>query len=184
LLRPFYFVKFLVIQQNYFELFQLPQAFDIDQAALAAAYRKVQQQVHPDKFAGEPAAEQRIAVQFASYVNQAYDALRHSVKRGEYLLTLAAQSESMQNATTSDPAFLIQQMQWRETLAECQHEAEPILALDKLRLEAKREMSGLEGQFAEAYESQDWPLARQILGKLMFVNKLLADIHQHEDQFL
>ncbi|HEY6529803.1 MAG TPA: Fe-S protein assembly co-chaperone HscB [Cellvibrionaceae bacterium] len=173
-----------MIQQNYFELFQLPQAFDVDQAALASAYRKVQQQVHPDKFAGLPAAEQRIAVQFASYVNQAYDTLRHSVKRGEYLLALAGQGESMQNSTTQDSAFLIQQMQWRETLGECQLEAEPLKALDKLRLEAKREMSALEGQFGAAYQGQDWPLARQILGKLMFVNKLLADIHQHEDQFL
>lgn len=173
-----------MIQQNYFQLFQLPQAFDLDQAALAAAYRKIQQQVHPDKFAGLPAAEQRIAVQFASWVNQAYDTLRHSVKRGEYLLTLAAQHESMQNSTTTDPEFLIQQMQWREMLSDCHSEIEPLAALDRLRVQAKQEMSALEGQFSAAYQGQDWPLARQILGKLMFVNKLLADIHQQEDQFL
>lgn len=173
-----------MIQQSYFDLFQLPQAFEIDQASLAAAYRKVQMQVHPDKFAGLPAAEQRIAVQFASYVNQAYDTLRHSVKRAEYLLTLAGQSQSMQNSTTSHPAFLMQQMQWREALAECREQPEPLAALDALRGETQGEMKVLEGHFSAAYQSQDWPQARQILGKLMFVNKLLADIHQQEDQFL
>ncbi|MEY4589800.1 MAG: Fe-S protein assembly co-chaperone HscB [Pseudomonadota bacterium] len=173
-----------MIQQTYFELFQLPQAFNLDQSALAAAYRQVQKQVHPDKFAGLPAAEQRMAVQFASFVNQAYDTLRHSVKRGEYLLSLAAENTSMQNSTTTDPAFLIQQMHWREALSDCPQAAEPLAALDALRAEAKREMSVQEGVFGAAYQAQNWPEARQALGKLMFVTKLLADIHQQEDQFL
>lgn len=173
-----------MIQQNYFELFQLPQAFELDQAALAAAYRKVQQQVHPDKFAGTPAAEQRMAVQFAALVNQAFDTLRHSVKRAEYLLSLAGQGQSMQNTATTDPEFLMQQMHWRERLAECQDEADPLAALDGLRHQAKAAMAALEGAFSAAFNMMDWAQARQILGKMMFVNKLLADIHQHEDTYL
>ncbi|HMW50244.1 MAG TPA: Fe-S protein assembly co-chaperone HscB [Cellvibrionaceae bacterium] len=173
-----------MIQHNYFELFQLPQAFDLDQAALAAAYRKVQQQVHPDKFAGLPAAEQRMAVQFAALVNQAFDTLRHSVKRAQYLLELAGQGQSMQNSSTTDPEFLLQQMQWRERLADCQDEADPLAALDALRQQAKAAMAVLEGEFGAAYKACNWPEARQLLGKLMFVNKLLADIHQHEDLYL
>ena len=172
-----------MIQQNYFELFQLPQAFELDQAALASAYRKVQQQVHPDKFAGTPAAEQRMAVQFAALVNQAFDTLRHSVKRAEYLLSLAGQGQSMENIATTDPGFLMQQMQWREQLADCKDEADPLQALGTLRLQAKSAMAAHEGEFAKAYAQGDWPLARHILGKLMFVSKLLADIHQHEDTY-
>lgn len=173
-----------MIQQNYFELFHLPLAFDIDQSALASAYRNVQKQVHPDKFAGLPAAEQRIAVQFASWVNQAYDTLRHAVKRGEYLLELAGQASSMENAKTADPAFLMQQILWREALAECPQQLEPLKALDALRFEAKEQQKNLEQIFSKAYTAQDWPLARQTLGKLMFVSKLLADIHQQEDHFI
>ena len=173
-----------MIQQNYFELFQLPQGFELDQGALLAAYRKVQQQVHPDKFAGLPAAEQRMAVQFAALVNQAFDTLRHSVKRAEYLMSLAGHEQSMQNSSTTDPDFLVQQMQWRERLADCQDEADPLAALDALRQQAKAAMSALEGAFSAAFKATDWPLARQILGKMMFVNKLLADIHQHEDLYL
>lgn len=173
-----------MIQQNYFELFHLPLAFEVDQAALAAAYRHVQKQVHPDKFAGLPSAEQRIAVQFASWVNQAYDTLRNSVKRGEYLLELAGQGSSMENAKTSDPAFLMQQMQWREALAESAECADPLKALDALRLQAKAAQDNLEQVFSQAYTAQDWPQARQALGKLMFVGKFLADIHQHEDHYI
>lgn len=172
-----------MIQHNYFEIFQLPQAFDLDQAALATAYRTIQQQVHPDKFAAAPAAEQRMAVQFAALVNQAFDTLRQSVKRAEYLLGLAGQGQSMQNSSTTDSQFLLQQMQWREQLADCQNAAEPLPALEALRQEAKAAMTALEANFSRAYSAADWPTAQQTLGKLMFVNKLLTDIHQLEDQF-
>ena len=36
--------------QNHFDLFGLPATFDVDLAALDAAYREVQGRVHPDRF--------------------------------------------------------------------------------------------------------------------------------------
>jgi molecular chaperone HscB len=38
--------------RNHFELFGLPPRYRIDDDALDAAYRKLQTEVHPDRFAG------------------------------------------------------------------------------------------------------------------------------------
>ena len=41
----------LDIHQNHFELFDLPTSFAIDRTLLDQSYRKVQSEVHPDRFA-------------------------------------------------------------------------------------------------------------------------------------
>ena len=46
---------------NHFELFHLPVTFDIDLPALDRAWRDVQREVHPDRFANATGVEQRLA---------------------------------------------------------------------------------------------------------------------------
>ena len=42
---------------NYFELFGLTPAFNIDAATLEMRFRKIQSESHPDRFVTAPAAE-------------------------------------------------------------------------------------------------------------------------------
>ena len=63
------------MKQNYFELFQLPVSFQIDPADLAARHRAVIARVHPDQFANKSAVEQRMALQWATFANEAFDTL-------------------------------------------------------------------------------------------------------------
>ena len=49
--------------QNYFEIFQLPVAFDLDVDELATRYRQLQASVHPDKFASATEHEKRLSLQ-------------------------------------------------------------------------------------------------------------------------
>ena len=49
--------------QNHFALFNLPAEFALDSVQLDAAYREVQNKVHPDKFVSAPDAEKRVAMQ-------------------------------------------------------------------------------------------------------------------------
>ncbi len=67
--------------QNHFELFHLPQRFALDMAALDAAYHEVQNQVHPDRFAHASDAEKRVAMQWATRANEAYQTLKNPLKR-------------------------------------------------------------------------------------------------------
>ena len=67
--------------QNHFDLFQLPAKFAIDLGALDAAYRDVQGQVHPDRFVNATDAEKRVAMQWATRANEAYQTLKNPQKR-------------------------------------------------------------------------------------------------------
>ena len=74
--------------QNHFELFHLPQRFAIDMEALDKAYREVQSRVHPDKFSNATDAEKRVAMQWATRANEAYQTLKNPYKRAAYLCEL------------------------------------------------------------------------------------------------
>ncbi len=74
--------------QNHFELFHLPQQFAVDAQALDSAYRDVQNRVHPDKFVNATDAEKRVAMQWATRANEAYQTLKHPQKRAQYLCEL------------------------------------------------------------------------------------------------
>ncbi|HVL77445.1 MAG TPA: Fe-S protein assembly co-chaperone HscB, partial [Noviherbaspirillum sp.] len=102
--------------QNHFELFHLPQQFTIDTAALDAAYREVQNRVHPDKFAGATDTEKRVAMQWATRANEAYQTLKNPFKRAAYLCELNGVDLQTESNTAMPPAFLMQQMEWREAL--------------------------------------------------------------------
>ena len=67
--------------QNHFDLFALPAKFAVDMGALDAAYRDVQGQVHPDRFVNASDAEKRVAMQWATRANEAYQTLKNPQKR-------------------------------------------------------------------------------------------------------
>jgi Fe-S protein assembly co-chaperone HscB len=68
---------------NHFELFQLPEALDIDLAALKKQFLNLQQQYHPDK-----AADKDQALIKSSEINQAFKVLSQVDSRAAYLLAL------------------------------------------------------------------------------------------------
>ena len=104
------------IQANHFALFGLPERFAIEDAALALAYRDLQSRVHPDRFAASGAAEQRVALQWATQANEAYRVLRDPLKRAVYLCGLKGHDPANENNTNMPKAFLIEQLEWREAL--------------------------------------------------------------------
>ncbi|MDB5918051.1 MAG: Fe-S protein assembly co-chaperone HscB, partial [Massilia sp.] len=104
--------------QNHFDLFQLPARFTIDVKALDAAYRDVQGQVHPDRFINATDAEKRVAMQWATRANEAYQTLKNPQKRARYLCELNGVDLQTESNTAMPMDFLMQQMEWREALGE------------------------------------------------------------------
>ena len=64
---------------NYFEFFNIPVSYNIEESALTLAYLKKQQQLHVDGDVDD--AE-------VAYLNSAYKILLNPVSRGEYFLKL------------------------------------------------------------------------------------------------
>lgn len=171
------------ITQNYFQLLRLPQKYFFDKNVLSVHYRDLQKQFHPDKYATESANEQRLAVQFAAYINTAYQTLKSSVLRAEYLLSLEGEEVDQQSTTVSDGQFLMLQMEWRESLGDIGVLKDLDAAeeqLDNLSETVKGEASSLEALFDQHYSSGNFDAAKQTVAKLHFVEKMLREINSLE----
>uniref|UniRef100_UPI0032B262A3 Fe-S protein assembly co-chaperone HscB n=1 Tax=uncultured Aquincola sp. TaxID=886556 RepID=UPI0032B262A3 len=99
-----------------FTLFGLPQRYALDRADLDQRWRELQAKVHPDRFAAEGGAAQRVAMQWSVRVNEAYGRLKNPLQRAAYLCELRGAPINAENNTAMPAAFLMQQMEWREAL--------------------------------------------------------------------
>ena len=162
---------------NFFELFGLPVAFELDAGLLQTRYRDVQRNVHPDRFATATEQEKRIALQYATRVNEAYQTLRQPLSRARYLLELRG-VDTTADASVHDAAFLMQQMELREALAEVRSATDPLAEIDAQMRSItglrKELLEGLAGLFA-ADDADASGSALDAVRKLQFVDKLLAE---------
>jgi molecular chaperone HscB len=164
--------------RNHFELFGLPERFRFDAATLDRAYRALQGEVHPDRFAYAGEAEQRLALQSSARVNEAYQALRDPVARAQYLLSLHGVEAFAETDTTLPYDFLERQLERRESAAAA------VAAHDAARLGAlATEVSGdaeqLERRLAARLDTEGaWEAARADVRELRFLSKLAADLDE------
>lgn len=162
------------LDSNDFELFGLPARFEQDPAQVDARWRALQGQVHPDRFAAQGAAAQRVAMQWSVRVNEAHRRLKDPLKRAAYLCELRAQVVNAESNTQMPAEFLMQQMAWREAL----DEAETPEALEGLAQEVKAYRAEALALMAKALdELQDAVEASQWVRRLMFVDRLLRDLN-------
>lgn len=168
-------------QQNHFQLFGLVPAYRVDMAQLEQRYRDLQAQVHPDKSMHLPDAEQRIAMQRATLVNEAYQTLRSPMRRARYLLQLQGVDTQEENNTVMPADFLMVQMEWREAVIESQ-QAKDAAALDRLDAQIKHETRQLEKQLEVKIDTEkDYASAAGLVRKLRFMEKLAEEIHAAYD---
>lgn len=160
--------------QEYYSLFGLPERYMLDLAQLDSAYRNVQAQVHPDRFAHRPEAERRVAMQWATHANEAYRALRNPVSRARYLLKLRGVEIDAERNTAMSSAFLMQQMEWREAVEDAGQDAG---ALSRLARDLERDERVMMEDLARALdEANDLSQAAELVRRLMFMEKLRHEI--------
>jgi molecular chaperone HscB len=162
--------------QNHFELFHLPQRFSIEGAALDKAYRDVQNHVHPDKFAGATDTEKRVAMQWATRANEAYQTLKSPFKRAAYLCQLHGVDLQTESNTAMPPAFLMQQMEWREALEEAKT-GKDIAALEQLDTELREMRKAQLVRIGAQLDGGDYEAAAKDVRQLMFLEKFEEEVH-------
>jgi molecular chaperone HscB len=161
--------------QNHFDLFQLPQRFAIDMNALNAAYHEVQNRVHPDKFANTTDAEKRVAMQWATRANEAFQTLKNPLRRATYLCELNGVDLQTESNTAMPREFLMQQMEWREALDDAKA-AKDIDALERLDAELKSVQKAEVTQIGELLDAKDFEKAAQRVRQLMFLEKFGEEV--------
>ncbi len=161
------------LSDDHFTLFGLPQRQALARAAVDGRRRDLQVQVHPDRFASEGAAAQRLAMQWAVRVNEAYQCLKDPLARAAYLCELRGVPVDAERNTAMPTAFLMQQMQWREALEEASGVAD-IEGLDAQV--AQDENQRLAELITLLDERQDTAAAAAQVRALMFVGRFREDI--------
>ena len=166
---------------NYFELFGLKPQFSIDLAKLETNFRAIQSASHPDRFVTCTSAEKLQSMQTATLANEAYLTLKSPALRAAYLLTLQGINATSETNTKMPHDFLMQQMEWREAMDDAK-QAKNVLALENLLAEMQAEAKQLQDNLADLFDTkQNYPAATDDTRKLIFIDKVCADIHKTID---
>jgi len=162
-----------------FQLFAVPATFAQDRAVLDARWKELQREAHPDRFAAQGAAAQRVAMQWSVRINEAYQRLKDPIRRASYICELNGAPLEAENNTAMPSDFLMQQMEWRESL----DEVADIASLEKLHAEVEagrtRALSSLDWLIDE---KGDYPAAAKQVRALMFIERFAQDVEAKFDQ--
>lgn len=166
------------LQSTDFELFGIPMQFAQDRVQLDARWKELQREAHPDKFAAQGAAAQRVAMQWSVRINEAYQRLKNPLKRASYLCELHGAPINAENNTAMPSDFLVQQMEWREAL----DEAKTVQDLDEIASQSK---SSGRKQLLKIERTldvdKDFPAAVQQVRSLMFIERFTSEVDARID---
>jgi molecular chaperone HscB len=160
--------------EDYFQFFGLSPQFSLDLAQLDQAYLAIQKEVHPDRHTQGSDSEQRIAMQMATLANTAHQTLKHPIQRGLYLCKLHGVEANLETNTAMPTAFLLQQMEWRDSLEES---ADDFDALDALATEVDSAYKVALVELAEAIDrTHNYQRAAELLRGLLFIDKFSTEL--------
>jgi molecular chaperone HscB len=169
----------LNLQSSDFELFGLPERFAQDRAAIDARWKELQREAHPDKFAAQGAAAQRVAMQWSVRINEAYRRLKDPLKRAAYLCELRGAPVNAEDNTAMPADFLMEQMAWREALDEADGESD----LDILEEKLNRARADVLRQIERSLDEQgDAASAARQVRALMFIERFGHDVQLRFEQ--
>ena len=146
---------------NFFELFQLPVAFTIDNNKLEQQLRQLQSQHHPDNQSDNESKKH--AEKMSAVINQAYQTLKYPDSRASHLLELDGQADKA--------------MDFRIELDEADN-----VGLTALKPRLQTWLDELSAQFNQAYQQQNWTQAIDFAQKLKFLVKIDKDLAKKVDE--
>lgn len=159
---------------DYFRFFGLNQQFNIDLPALDQAYLAIQKEVHPDRHARGSDSEQRIAMQMATLANTAFQTLKNPIQRGLYICQLHGVDAKLETNTAMPAAFLMKQMEWRESLDE---QEEDLPALEALMAEVEESKAETLVEITQAIDgAKNYQRAAELLRGMLFIDKFAVEL--------
>ncbi|MFZ7234571.1 Fe-S protein assembly co-chaperone HscB [Avibacterium avium] len=168
---------------NPFALFDLPVAFSLDLDLLNNRYLALQKSLHPDNFAHRSTQEQRLAMQKSAEVNDALQILKDPIARADSIIALHLGNQNVEEKTSQDMAFLMQQMQWREALEDIEQQKDSD-ALMQFSDQISAQRQEILSQLNTALSAQDWAKAQMLTDRLRFIKKLLLEVERIEDNLM
>ena len=119
-----------------------------------------------------------MAMQWAARANEAYTTLRDPLTRARYLLALRGFDTGEESNTAMPADFLMQQMEWREAVAEART-AGDAARLARLREELDGERGEMLRQLGRAIDGDsNYEAGCSLVRKLRFLEKLDSEIDE------
>ncbi|QWE26194.1 Fe-S protein assembly co-chaperone HscB [Polynucleobacter sp. AP-Ainpum-60-G11] len=159
---------------DYFRFFGFEHKFNLDLSALDQAYLAIQKEVHPDRHARGSDTEQRLAMQMATLANTAFQTLKNPIQRGLYLCQLHGVDARLETNTAMPAAFLMKQMEWRESLED---QDEDLGALEALAEEVEQSKRDTLAEITQAIDgAKNYERAAELLRGLLFIDKFALEL--------
>ncbi len=170
-----------IVNKNYFELFDLPETYDLDVDRLTAQYHMLQLNYHPDKHSSASEKEKMSAQVSSSYINDAYETLNSPLKRAAYILAIKGKDTEKVDQSDLSMEVLVEQMELRESLGDLPKDETALQALEELKINVQRKVNVKQVKFAKEIESDELSAAKKTFHELQFFSKLLAEIEEGEE---
>ena len=169
----------LSLQSTDFELFDVPACFEQQPSALDARWKELQREAHPDRFAAQGGAAQRVAMQWSVRINEAYQRLKEPLKRAAYLCEIHNAPIRAEDNTAMPGPFLQQQMEWREAL----DDAHSLQQIDALASDVEQAQLATLARCGELIDrARDFQAAAQQVRALMFIERFAQSVADRQDQ--
>ncbi len=169
---------------NFFEIFSIPANFQVNLNDLAAGYRNLQTQIHPDRVAGGSERDKLMAIQATSLLNEAYETLKSPTRRAAYLLSLKGIDVEQVNQSDLSPQLLMEQIELREQLEELPRDESALSRLEELRSGIAARQGRCRQNFSQAMEQPDLDQARKCYYEMQYFAKLTSEIESLEEDLL
>lgn len=169
----------LSAERNYFELFGFAAAYELDSADLAARYRDIARELHPDRHVNGSDHQRRLAAQMSATLNEAYQTLKDPLSRASYLLKLRGFEST--TASMTDNAFLVGQMELRERLDDA---GDDLVRISALATDVEQGIAERQEQLRTQLAPATWApqAALRTIHEMQFLNKLRRQIGDQEEK--
>ena len=132
---------------EYFELFDIPVAFHIDESALKASFINLSRECHPDHFTLASEEKQDEMLEKSTQINNAYKVLKDFDQRLHYILTQKGALEG-EGQDKLPQSFLMEMMDINETIMDLQFDPDPTKTT-----QAKKQIAAFDAELQSGIES-------------------------------
>jgi molecular chaperone HscB len=113
-------------------------------------------------------------MQMATLANTAFQTLKNPIQRGLYLCQLHGVDARLETNTAMPAAFLMKQMEWRESLEEREDD---LVALEALTEEVDQSKRDILTEITQAIDSaKNYDRAAELLRGLLFIDKFALEL--------
>ena len=163
-----------ILKKNFFELFNIEIAIDVNKSELDEKVKVLQNKFHPDKFSSGSDFEKRLALQISSHINDGYKILGDIVLRIEYILKINNFVKD-ESKTINDINFLQEQIEYSELIESLNDNFDSKIienSLSSIKSLLKTTIDSIKSSF----ESNDFENVWQNLSKLRFYIKNINEL--------